>query len=295
VPGGQLTARLNTKNSAKGTAMTGKQQKIDEEALAEAYNRALAHEKAGEIDAAVAAYQEVLGLDPEDHGGAAVRLASLGRGETPPKAPDAYVETLFDQHAEAFEDILVEQLGYAVPMIVRQRLQSLNLGPFKRLLDLGCGTGLTGAALRDMVEDSTGIDISENMVEIAHEKEIYETLYVAEVEDFLEDNDDDAFDLITATDVLPYLGALEPLFFGAAENLAPGGIFVFSSETLPDDVLAGRTYMVGPHQRFAHAESYVKERLEATGFEILEVTDINVRMQDGNPTPGHLVVAKLKA
>jgi predicted TPR repeat methyltransferase len=39
----------------------------------------------------------------------------------------------------------------------------------------------------------------------------------------------------------------------------------------------------------------VKERLEATGFEILEVTDINVRMQDGNPTPGHLVVAKLKA
>lgn len=275
--------------------MTGKQQKIDEEALAEAYNRALAHEKAGEIDAAVAAYQEVLDLDPEDHGGAAVRLASLGRGETPPKAPDAYVETLFDQHAEAFEDILVEQLGYAVPMIVRQRLQSLNFGPFKRLLDLGCGTGLTGSALRDMVEDSTGIDISENMVEIAHEKEIYETLYVAEVEDFLEDNDDDAFDLITATDVLPYLGALEPLFFGAAENMVPGGIFVFSSETLPDDVLAGRTYMVGPHQRFAHAIGYVKERLEATGFEILEITDINVRMQDGNPTPGHLVVAKLKA
>ena len=33
-----------------------------------------------------------------------------------------------------------------------------------------------------------------------------------------EDNDDEAFDLITATDVLPYLGALEPLFFGAAET-----------------------------------------------------------------------------
>ncbi|WP_313617011.1 class I SAM-dependent methyltransferase [Agrobacterium sp.] len=275
--------------------MTGKQQKIDEEALAEAYNRALAHEKAGEIDEAVKAYQQVLELDPEDHGGAAVRLASMGRGETPPKAPDAYVETLFDQHAEAFEDILVEQLGYAVPMLVRQRLQSLNLGPFKRMLDLGCGTGLTGAALRDMVDDITGIDISENMVEIAHEKEIYETLYVAEVEDFLEDNDDDAFDLITATDVLPYLGALEPLFFGTAENLAPGGIFVFSSETLPEDILAGRTHMVGPHQRFAHAESYVKERLDATGFELLEITDINVRMQDGNPTPGHLIVAKLKA
>jgi predicted TPR repeat methyltransferase len=266
--------------------------KIDEEALAEAYNRALALEKAGDIDSAVKAYQEVLTIDPEDHGGAAIRIAALGRGEAPPKAPDAYVETLFDQHAESFEDILVEQLGYAVPVMVRQRFQELKLGPFKRMLDLGCGTGLTGGTLRDVVDDITGIDISENMVEIAHEKDLYETLYVAEVEDFLEDNDDEPFDLITATDVLPYLGALEPLFFGAAENMVAGGIFVFSSETLSasDD----RPYIVGPHQRFLHSEAYIRERLAATGFTIVEISDINVRMQDGQPSPGHLVVAKLE-
>ena len=266
--------------------------KIDEDALAEAYNRALALEKAGDIDAAVKAYEEVLAIDPEDHGGASVRIASLGRGEAPPKAPDAYVETLFDQHAEAFEDILVEQLGYAVPAMVRQRLQALGLGPFKRMLDLGCGTGLTGGTLRDMVGDITGIDISENMVELAHEKDLYETLYVAEAEDFLEDNDEEPFDLITATDVLPYLGALEPLFFGAAENMVAGGLFIFSSETLdPSD---GRSYIVGPHQRFLHSEAYIRERLAATGFEIVEISDINVRMQDGNPSPGHLVITRLK-
>lgn len=268
--------------------------KIDEEALAEAYNRALALEKAGDVDAAVKAYEEVLALDPQDHGGAAVRIAAMGRGETPTKAPDAYVETLFDQHAEAFEDILVEQLGYAVPVLVRQRLQVLGLGPFKRMLDLGCGTGLTGGTLRDMAEDITGIDISENMIEIAHEKDLYETLYVAEVEDFLEDNDDEPFDLITATDVLPYLGALEPLFFGAAENMVKGGLLVFSSETLPEAVLAGRPYMVGPHQRFAHSPDYIRQRLAETGFELIEITDINVRQQDGEPTPGHLVIARLK-
>ena len=268
--------------------------KIDEDVLAEAYNRALALEKSGDIDAAVKAYAEVLEIDPDDHGGASVRIAALGRGDAPPKAPDAYVETLFDQHAEAFEDILVEQLGYAVPALVRQRLQTLGLGPFKRMLDLGCGTGLTGGTLRDMVADLTGIDISENMVEIAHEKDLYETLYVAEIEDFLEDNDDEAFDLITATDVLPYLGALEPLFFGAAENMTDGGLFIFSSETRPAEIMAGRSYIVGPHQRFVHAEAYVRERLAATGFEIVEVTDINVRMQDGEPSPGHLVIAKKK-
>jgi 2-polyprenyl-6-hydroxyphenyl methylase/3-demethylubiquinone-9 3-methyltransferase len=268
--------------------------KIDEEALAKAYDRALKLEKAGEIDAAATAYQTVLALDPEDHGGVAVRLAAMGRGETPVKAPDAYVETLFDQHAGSFEDILVEQLGYHVPMLVRQRLQALGIGPFKRLLDLGCGTGLTGGTLRDVVEDMTGIDISENMVEAAHEKDLYETLFVAEVEDFLDDNDEEPFDLITATDVLPYIGALEPLFFGAAENLEAGGLFIFSTETLPEDVLAGRAYMVGPHQRFAHAEGYVRERLHDTGFDLVEMTDINVRMENGNPTPGHLVVARLR-
>ena len=268
--------------------------KIDEEALAEAYNRALALEKAGETEAAVAAYREVLEIDPEDHGGASVRIAALGHGDAPPKAPDAYVETLFDQHAEMFEDILVEQLGDCVPMMVRPRLQTLGLGPFQRLLDLGCGTGLTGDALDDLAVDKTGIDLSENMVIAADEKGVYDTLFVAEVEDFLEENDEEPFDLITATDVLPYLGALEPLFFGAAENMVPGGYFIFSSETLPDEILAGRSYMVGPHQRFAHAEAYVRERLDATGFDVVEFEPINVRMQDGAPTPGHLVIAKLR-
>src|SRR5690606_36258507 len=111
--------------------------KIDEEALAEAYNRALALEKAGDVDAAVKVYAEVLAIDPEDHGGAAVRIAALGHGETPPKAPDAYVETLFDQHAESFEDILVEQLGYA-ELLDEDVLEAFGV-LVEQCLDIGVG------------------------------------------------------------------------------------------------------------------------------------------------------------
>ncbi len=274
--------------------MTQQSKKIDEEVLAEAYNRALALEKAGNFDAAAAAYREVLDLDPEDHGGASVRLASMGRGDTPIKAPDAYVATLFDQHADVFDNVLVDQLDYCVPLLVRQQIQALQLAPFKRVLDLGCGTGLTGGALRDMAEDITGVDLSENMVEIAHDKDLYETLYVAEAVDFLDDNDDEPFDLIVATDVLPYMGALEAFFFGAVDNLVPGGLLVFSSETLPEADFAGRSYMVGPHQRFAHSEAYLRDRLTATGFEIAEFGDITVRMEEGAPIAGHLVIARFK-
>jgi predicted TPR repeat methyltransferase len=269
-----------------------KKKKIDEAALAAAYNEALSLEKAGEFEKAAQAYQKVLELDPEDHGGAAVRIASMGFGDTPPKAPDAYVETLFDQHAEAFEDILVDQLEYCVPLMVPERIRALGLGPFKKLLDLGCGTGLTGGALRDICEEMVGLDLSENMVEIAHEKDLYEMLYVSEAADFLEDNDDGPFDIVTATDVLPYVGFLEELFFGVADNLEAGGLFFFSSETLPADVLGERDFMVGPHQRFAHAEGYVRKVLASARFEVLEMGDITVRLEDGKPIAGHLVVAR---
>src|SRR5690554_6218609 len=152
---------------------------IDNDALAEAYNRALQLEKAGDREAAAAAYREVLALDPADHGGASVRLAAMGLGETPAKAPDAYVETLFDQHAEVFDAVLVDELGYCVPLQVHQLLLEQVPGRrFARMLDLGCGTGLSGEAMRAIVDHATGLDISEKMVALADEREVYEELYV---------------------------------------------------------------------------------------------------------------------
>lgn len=269
--------------------------RINEEALAEAYNRALALEKSGDLDAAAAAYADVLALDPEDHGGAAVRLASMGRGATPPKAPDAYVATLFDQNAEVFDNVLVDQLGYCVPLMLRQRLMDLRFCPFERVLDLGCGTGLAGGALRDMANHMTGIDLSERMVEMADEREVYDDLYVGEAVDFLGDIDEAPWNLIAATDVLPYLGDLDAFFAGASRCAAPDAILAFSSETLPDAVLAGRTFMVGPHQRFAHAETYLRDGLEAAGFDWIEASLITVRHEEGEPIPGHLVIARRRS
>jgi len=266
--------------------------RIDEEALAEAYNRALALEKAGDFDAAALAYAEVLSLDPEDHGGAAVRLASMGRGATPPKAPDAYVTTLFDQHAEVFDDVLVEQLGYCVPLMLRQKLAERGLGPFDRALDLGCGTGLTGGALRDTASHLTGIDLSEGMVEMADERGVYDELYVGEIVDFLGDIDEAPWDLIAATDVLPYLGALDDFFAGAARCSRPAAILAFSSETLPEETFSGRSFMVGPHQRFAHQEAYLRSGLDEAGFDWIDAELITVRYEEGEPIRGHLVIAR---
>ncbi|APY14842.1 methyltransferase domain-containing protein [Brucella sp. 10RB9214] len=266
---------------------------LDQEALAEAYNRALALEKAGDFDAAAKAYEEVLQIDPDDHGGAAVRLASMGRGAVPLKAPDAYVATLFDQHAEMFDTILVDQLGYDVPLQLREMLLEMDDAfNAERMLDLGCGTGLSADALDDMAAHKTGVDISENMIEVAYEKGDYDALFVGEAVRFLESTEEENWDLIVATDVLPYMGELERFFAGVAEHLNSGGHFGFSSETLDDNRLAGRAFAVGDYQRFAHAQSYVRAMLDSHGMDCIRCEDITVRSEQGAPVPGHLYIAR---
>jgi len=49
---------------SKQNGKSGTTDSFDQEALAEAYNHALALEKAGDLDAAEKAYQAVLELDP---------------------------------------------------------------------------------------------------------------------------------------------------------------------------------------------------------------------------------------
>ncbi len=270
-----------------------------DEALAEAYNRGLERQKSGDLKGAEQAFRQVLALDPDDSGGASIRLAAIGVEASPEKMPDAYVATLFDQHADVFDEILVDELGYCVPLLLRDLVGRLGLGPFDRLLDLGCGTGLTGMAFADCTTRQTGVDLSEKIIELAYDREVYEDLYIGEAVEFLEEFEEDdgarpVWDLIAATDVFPYLGAVEPFLTAAADRLDTAGYLAFSTETLPDEIMDGRSYMVGPKSRFAQSETYIRTSLDVAGFDILAMDPITVRLEEGNPVPGHLVLAQLR-
>jgi len=266
---------------------------MDEKKLEPLYESALAYEKSGNFDRAADYYRQMLVCDPEDHAGAAVRLAAMERGPTPDSAPKAYVATLFDQHAEIFDLILVDQLGYDVPQKLRASLEEVvGSRIFKKMLDLGCGTGLCGEALEELVQHKTGVDLAENMIAVAHEKGDYDHLWVGDVKIFLEKAGAQQWDLITATDVLPYMGTLPDFFALVSDHLEKDGIFAFSSETLSEEQFGLQPYKVGAFHRFAHKGDYIEQCLSSVGLDRIMSQDIIVRQEQGGDVCGQLFLVK---
>ncbi|HEV7252882.1 MAG TPA: methyltransferase domain-containing protein [Mesorhizobium sp.] len=248
------------------------------------------HEAAGQMKAAVRAWRTALELDRQDRAGAALKLALAGAAPAPDAPPSAFVETLFDQYAKRFDTALVEDLGYRVPELLFDVIRA-QAGPekkFIRAIDLGCGTGLMGKRLRQVVEKLAGYDLSAEMLREARKKGVYDRLDKADLQDlpFPPAFDGEEAALIIAADVFMYLGRLDRVFAGVAEMLAPGGLFAFSVEKHdgPGDFSLRET------RRYAHSQGYVRGLLEANGFEMRSLETEIIRQDRNSPVEGFIAL-----
>jgi predicted TPR repeat methyltransferase len=245
-----------------------------------------ARERLGDFAAAIAAYERALTGDREGVLGASLALARLGAAPIPATAAPAYVTRLFDQYAARFDVHLVDALGYRAPRLLRHAVAEVRGRAnhplhFARALDLGCGTGLAGAAFRDRVERLDGVDLSGGMVAQAREKGIYDALEVGDILDRLRAAPEGTFDLIIAADVLVYVGDLMPLFTQITRVLASGGLFAFTAESH-----AGEGYVLGSEMRFAHSRNYVEEIARRAGFSVLLLNAGSTRRNKGAVVSG---------
>ncbi len=164
-----------------------------------------------------------------------------------------------------FEQSLVKELGYSLPTQFVKLLQQqavLVEGKSNTVLDLGCGTGLVGQALPGHIKQLDGVDLSQAMLDIAGEKNIYHRLCKANAVDYLITHLL-PYDIIIAADVLIYFGDLRALFSAVKNNSRPGSVFIFSIESLQCE-----NYKLLKSGRFAHNPSYIENLLDEFEFTI---------------------------
>jgi predicted TPR repeat methyltransferase len=242
----------------------------------------------GDRDGAVAAFAAARDADREDYHGARLHLARLGVGEATPSMTGVYVRRLFDQHAPDFDTALVERLEYRGPELLLEAVRTIKGMPLRlgSVLDLGCGTGLGGAAFRPSCDWLVGVDISPGMIEQARAKGLYDRLVVSDLLEFLVAESGASHHLALAADVFVYCSDLAPIAIAVAKVLAPGGLFAFTVETHDDPGVRLQGTL-----RYAHSPAHVREAIAAAGLELRQLTAASTRNEKGAPVSGLLVVA----
>ena len=237
-------------------------------------------EKLGDRDGAVAAFRKAAQADRQDRHGATLHLIRLGA--LPAAAmPEGYVRALFDGYAPGFDQALIEGLGYRAPELLLRAVQAARAGErmkFGSVLDLGCGTGLAGAAFRPFCDWLVGVDLSPAMLAKARAKGLYDRLIEGEAAGFLgqEAAAKARYHLILAADVLMYLDDLAPVLKAAAQVLAPSGLIAFSLETHGGDGVILRETL-----RYAHGAAHVRAALEAGRLTLVSLDSAATRTEKG--------------
>jgi len=262
------------------------------------------------LPAAIAELQRALRLDPgDDHARALVASAWLKAGEADkaleilrtlepapevlqmiaaaetmqaaPRSDPGYVRHLFDQFAGDYDTRMIGHLHYAAPQILCELAALVMAGrDGLSIFDLGCGTGLAGAAFKPLAARLDGIDLSPAMIEKARARRIYDSLAVADLETALAAGDA-KYDLILAADTLVYLGDLAAVFSGAARCLGIDGYFLFTAESKE-----GTGFELGAKRRWRHSEAYLRETAAAAGLAVAGMVAAAPRHEANQPVEG---------
>ncbi len=244
-----------------------------------------AHFKLGEAWAlldetakATRAYEAALATDPGDARGAALRLAEMKATAAPRRASSAYVRHLFDGYAPRYDAHMTGALSYRGPQILAALAEPFWGEPAAKYeaMDLGCGTGLSGAVFRPWCRRLMGVDLSPRMVAAAEASGHYDDVQVGELVSALATREDD-LDLAIACDTIIYLGDLASLFQALQRALKSGGWFLFSAEKM--DASMPGDYEIGPTRRFRHARAYLESLARDFGFSVSALEDTSLRTE----------------
>lgn len=251
------------------------------------FNLANLFRKIGKTEKAIIHLEHVINLNPNHHSAPYILATLTGKAEE--HSPRDFIVKLFDQYASTFDEVLLGELVYKAPKLLKALLVE-SMAPesfFEHAIDLGCGTGLAAMELRSFVQKLDGVDLSPKMIEKADEKGVYDQLSVAEIVEFL-NNSKNRYDLFVASDTFVYIGNLEPVFQAIANCASPNAIILFSIERT-DDV----DYKLMDTGRFAHSVNYIKDIASSNSMTVISHQTGPLRRDSGKWISGEFLLLKM--
>lgn len=252
-------------------------------------NRGNALLSLGRRDEAVASYERALAIQPNLVEAAENRELALFMSGSNRRSPPNYLRALFDEFAGHYDRAMIKGLQYRAHLHIRDlAAKHLRLSA-PSVLDLGCGTGLLGKALKEVLQIGRldGVDISPRMIAAAKDRGLYDGLMLGDIETVLAESGP-PYDAILASDALNYFGDLSAVFAGVFSRLKAGGTFAFTTENFD-----GSGWQQTPVRRFRHSQQYVRAEAARFGFKIVESRTCTLRLEQDNPVAGGAFVLSM--
>jgi len=245
-------------------------------------NLAYVYHLQGDSNNALRYYRRVQQLEPDN--AQATHMIAAITGKSVATTPEEYIKDIFNNYSETFDADLLGDLEYTVPEKLRSVIDTLDYPHrfFPKGIDLGCGTGLAGSRFKDLCEHLTGIDLSEKMIEVAKEKNIYNCVEVGEITKYLTDSTD-KYDLVVAADVLTYMGDVSSLFSLLSHATTSEALFCFSTENCE-----GSGFTLCSTGRFAHSPHYILTTAKKYGWLSIAAITTELRKEQGESVIGTL-------
>lgn len=138
-----------------------------------------------------------------------------------------FVETLYKNWAETYDQEIKKNL-YSTPNRIASILAQTESNKGIKVLDYGCGTGLSGLALKKVgFRNLVGIDPSDEMLQKAEEKKIYKSLINLNLDNPIPIKKGEYSIIIGSGLIGPGAASIE-LFDTIMSLLNTGGSFLFS-------------------------------------------------------------------
>ena len=237
----------------------------------------------GKLAKAAESYKQAIAFKPEDS--SAKHLLAALSGNTTESAPLDYVESLFDSYASEFEGALIDNLEYEIPKVISEIiLRDCNFNLLGSVIDLGCGTGLLGAEIKQFCRRLEGLDLSQKMLDEAKKKSIYSELIKQDILSYLA-TENLNFNYFIATDVFLYIGDLSDVFRLIKDRNKAGGKLVFSTEHYDGD-----GFFLEQSGRYSHSKIYIEGLCGKFGYQLRHFETQPLRKEKNQYISGGLYI-----